>query len=56
VLAQSAAGAVVAALTAYASVAFLTRWFHSHDLRPFGWYCLVFGSLCLALALAKVIS
>jgi undecaprenyl-diphosphatase len=56
VLAQSAVGAVVAALTAYASVAFLTRWFHAHDLRPFGWYCLIFGSLALALALAKVIS
>jgi len=56
VLAQSAAGGVLAALTAYASVAFLTRWFKSHDLRVFGWYCLIFGVLCLALALAKVIS
>jgi undecaprenyl-diphosphatase len=56
VLAQSAVGGLVAALTAYASVAFLTRWFQSHDLRPFGWYCLSFGSLCLVLALAKVIS
>jgi undecaprenyl-diphosphatase len=56
VLAQSAAGAVLAAVTAYASVAFLTSWFHSHDLRPFGWYCLIFGALCLALSLAKVIS
>lgn len=55
-LAQSAAGCVLAGVTAYASVAFLTRWFHSHDLRPFGWYCLIFGSSCLALALAKVIS
>jgi len=56
VLAQSAVGGVVAALTAYASVAFLTRWFKSHDLRVFGWYCLIFGVLCLALALTKVIS
>ncbi len=56
VLGQAAVGAVVAALTAYASVAFLTRWFHSHDLRPFGWYCLAFGLLCLALTLTKVIS
>ena len=38
------------------AIAFLTRWFHSHDLRPFGWYCLIFGAACLALALAKVIS
>jgi undecaprenyl-diphosphatase len=56
ILLQSAAGGVVAAVTAYASVAFLTRWFHAHDLRPFGWYCLAFGSLCLVLTLAKVIS
>jgi len=56
VLAQSAVGGVLAAVTAYASVAFLTRWFHSHDLRPFGWYCLIFGTLCLGLALAKVIA
>jgi undecaprenyl-diphosphatase len=56
VLAQSAVGCILAGLTAYASVAFLTRWFHSHDLRPFGWYCLLFGSLCLALTLAKVIT
>lgn len=56
VLGQAAAGCVVAAFTAYASVAFLTRWFHSHDLRPFGWYCLTFGAICLVLALAKVIS
>jgi undecaprenyl-diphosphatase len=56
ILIQSLVGGVVAALTAYASVAFLTRWFRAHDLRPFGWYCLIFGSVCLALTLAKVIS
>ena len=56
VLAQAGAGGILAALTAYASVAFLTRWFQAHDLRPFGWYCLIFGTLCLALALAKVIT
>ena len=56
VFAQSCAGAVLAGLTAYASVIFLTRWFHAHDLRPFGWYCLLFGMLCLGLALAKVIT
>jgi undecaprenyl-diphosphatase len=56
VLAQATVGAVVAAVTAYASIAFLTRWFHAHDLRPFGWYCLIFGILCLTLALAKVIT
>jgi undecaprenyl-diphosphatase len=56
VLAQASVGGIVAAITAYASIAFLTRWFHSHDLRPFGWYCLIFGAACLALALTKVIS
>jgi undecaprenyl-diphosphatase len=56
VLAQSASGALLAAVTAYASVSFLTRWFESHDLRPFGWYCLIFGALCFVLAATKVIS
>jgi undecaprenyl-diphosphatase len=56
VLAQSAVGGVVAAVTAYASVAFLTRWFASHDLRPFGWYCLAVGTLALVLSLTKAIS
>jgi undecaprenyl-diphosphatase len=56
VLAQAMVGGVLAAFTAYASVAFLTRWFHSHDLRPFGWYCLMVGTLALGLALAKVIT
>ncbi len=55
-LEQSMVGCVVAGITAYASVAFLVRWFRAHDLRPFGWYCLAFGTLCLALALTKVIS
>ena len=56
VLVQAIVGGVVAAIVAYASVAFLTRWFHSHDLRPFGWYCLIFGAVCFCLALAKVIT
>jgi undecaprenyl-diphosphatase len=56
VLAQAAVGGVVAAVTAYASVAFLTRWFEAHDLRPFGWYCLILGTISLVLALTKVIA
>ncbi len=52
---EAALGALLAGVTAYASVAFLTRYFHTNDLRPFGWYCLIFGALCLGLALAKVI-
>ena len=56
VLIESLVGGVVAAVTAYASVTFLTRYFRTNDLRPVGWYCLVFGSVCLVLALTKVIA
>jgi undecaprenyl-diphosphatase len=56
VLAEALLGGVLAGITAYASVAFLTRYFHTNDLRPFGWYCLAFGVLCLILALTKVIT
>jgi undecaprenyl-diphosphatase len=56
VLLQALVGGVLAGVTAYASVAFLTKYFRSNDLRPFGWYCLGFGLLSLVLAAAKVIS
>jgi undecaprenyl-diphosphatase len=56
VLVQSLVGGVLAGITAYASVAFLTRYFETNDLRPFGWYCLVFGTVCFLLALTKVIT
>jgi undecaprenyl-diphosphatase len=56
ILIEAFAGAVLAGVTAYASVAFLTRYFRTNDLRPFGWYCLVFGALCLVLTLTKAIS
>jgi undecaprenyl-diphosphatase len=56
VLIESAVGGVVAACTAYLSIVFLTRYFDSNDLRPFGWYCLAFGSLCFILAVTKVIA
>lgn len=56
ILAEALAGGVLAGVTAYLSVAFLTRYFRANDLRPFGWYCLVFGAACLALSLAKVIT
>ena len=49
VLLQSIYGGVLAAIAAYASIAFLTRYFKSNNLRPFGWYCLLFGALCLTL-------
>jgi undecaprenyl-diphosphatase len=55
VLLEAVLGGILAALTAYASVSFLTRYFRTSDLRPFGWYCLIFGALCLTLAFMKVI-
>ncbi|HZZ64136.1 MAG TPA: undecaprenyl-diphosphate phosphatase [Candidatus Baltobacteraceae bacterium] len=55
VLVQAIVGGVVAGIAAYASVAFLVRYFQNNDLRPFGWYCLLFGGACLALAAKGVI-
>ncbi len=51
----ASAGAVVAGIAAYASVAFLTRYFRNNDLRPFGWYCVLFGAFCFTLARFGVI-
>jgi undecaprenyl-diphosphatase len=36
--------AVAAAITAIISVHFLTRWFKTKTLKPFGIYCIVFGT------------
>lgn len=55
VLLQAVIGGILAGVAAYASVAFLVRYFKNNDLRPFGWYCLVFGAICLALARMGVI-
>lgn len=55
VLFQAVIGGIVAGIAAYFSVAFLVRYFERNDLRPFGWYCLVFGAVCLALARMGVI-
>lgn len=52
---EAVAGCVVAGVTAYASVAFLTRYFQHNDLRPFGWYCLLAGALALILFSTKVV-
>lgn len=56
VLVQAIVGGVAAGIAAYLSVAFLTRYFRSNDLRPFGWYCLIAGIVCFILALKGVIS
>ncbi|MHB8434024.1 MAG: undecaprenyl-diphosphate phosphatase [Candidatus Tyrphobacter sp.] len=47
---EALAGAILAGVAAYLSVAFLTRYFKRNDLRPFGWYCVVFGSIGFVLA------
>lgn len=56
VLVESLAGGVVAGVVAYASVAFLTKYFKNNDLRPFGWYCLVVGAVCAVLFATKVLT
>ena len=51
VLELSFVAAVVAGITAFASTAFLMRYFRSHDawaLNPFAYYCLVAGIGSLA--------
>jgi undecaprenyl-diphosphatase len=56
VLVEALAGAALAGVTAYASVAFLTRWFRHNDLSPFAWYCIVAGALAFALLVTKGIA
>jgi undecaprenyl-diphosphatase len=56
VLVQAICGGITAGVAAYLSVAFLTRYFRSNDLRPFGWYCVIAGSICFILARTGVIT
>ncbi len=56
VLLEALCGGLAAGVAAYLSVAFLTRYFRSNDLRPFGWYCVVVGAICLFLARKGVIT
>ncbi len=44
---QTFVGALCAMVTAVISVHFLTRWFTTKTLIPFGFYCLVVGLLCV---------
>ena len=51
----SVVAAVAAGLTAYASTAFLMRYFRGHEawaLNPFAYYCLAAGAVSLAILLA----
>jgi len=56
VLIQAICGGIAAGVAAYLSVAFLTRYFRSNDLRPFGWYCVVVGAIFFLLARKGVIT
>jgi undecaprenyl-diphosphatase len=56
VLVQAVLGGVLAGITAYASVAFLTRYFRHNDLSPFAWYCIVAGAASFLLFATKVIA
>jgi undecaprenyl-diphosphatase len=44
---QTLVGALFAMVAAYIAVRFLTKWFATNTLRPFGIYCLVAGLLCV---------
>ena len=44
---QIIVGMIVAGLTAYASIRFLTRYFQTRTLTRFAIYCLIVGSLCI---------
>ena len=48
VIQQALVGGVLAAITAYISVRFLTRYFHTGRLDPFAYYCIVAGLTSLA--------
>ncbi len=56
ILVEAICGGIAAGVAAYLSVAFLTRYFRSNDLRPFGWYCVAVGAICFILAEKGIIS
>ena len=56
VLIQAVVGGIVAGVTAYASVAFLTRYFRHNDLSPFAWYCIAAGAVSFILFATKAIA
>ena len=56
VLVQAVVGGVLAGITAYASVAFLTRYFRHNDLSPFAWYCIAAGGVSFILFATKVVA
>jgi undecaprenyl-diphosphatase len=56
VLIQAVVGGIVAGITAYASVAFLTRYFRHNDLSPFAWYCIAAGAVSFILFATKAVA
>jgi undecaprenyl-diphosphatase len=56
VLIQAVVGGLVAGVTAYASVAFLTRYFRHNDLSPFAWYCIAAGGISFVLFVTKAVA
>ncbi len=44
---QTLIGALCALVASYISVKFLTKWFTTKTLKPFGLYCLIFGAICI---------
>lgn len=50
---QIIAGSLAAAIGAYLSVAFLTRYFETRTLKTFASYCLVIGSVALVIFLTR---
>ena len=47
ILGQALVGSIVAGIAAYMSVKFLTKYFETRTLKPFGIYCLIFGLICI---------
>ncbi len=45
--AKALVGFLISGITAYLAVRFLTKYFETERLDPFGWYCIAFGLFCL---------
>ncbi|HEY7909685.1 MAG TPA: undecaprenyl-diphosphate phosphatase [Thermomicrobiales bacterium] len=45
----AALGFVISGITAYLAVRFLVKYFETERLDPFGYYCIAFGIVCLAI-------
>jgi undecaprenyl-diphosphatase len=45
----AAMGFVISGITAYLAVRFLVKYFETERLDPFGYYCIAFGIVCLAI-------